>query len=323
MNKSIRNKKSSRTILWFVVGFAAIVLGIMGQLVVRRTERDSSLELAATQVELARIENILENYEFSKEEKVGLANQLRNDERAFERELRSFKRPSMKSALLGKLNLPKKNCVVSSSITLGHSLKKLLIYSSDPGQQLVIPVWRQEEEFDEVRPEPKYEVVIDVPPGELNELEFGLVEDYRSEPYFIVRFAKQEKLKVELPEFNSKSSSSSGGQPSGLLLPNVVSNNFVSFRFDRPDLVLCLLRQGIWLRQHFVQITLADKKADVTTNLAFCLYWKSSDPLYASDLGVARLPVDANDPDQVQLDPETGLYRITPPDKTQSDSEKE
>jgi hypothetical protein len=299
--------KRSGKVLRFVFGVAVITFVGWGQISIRSAKRDSDREFAKASLELAQIEMTIEK---SRE----LERQVQDEKEAFSRELRSFKRPSMRLALFEKLKLPDENCIVSTSLNSKHIHQKLLIYSSEPGQQLVMPVWQQREKFDGIQPEPKHRIVIDVPEGEINTLEFGVVEDDRSAPYFIIRFAEEEKLRIDLPKFDSSSSGRSRQQASGFLLPNVISSQIVGYDERKPEAAVKLLRQGIWLRQHTTKASLSNSKKGITTNLAFCLYWKSRDPLYATGDGLASLPLDSNDPAQVQFEADSGLYLITPPE---------
>lgn len=317
MNTTANSGKRRRTILWLIFAITAIVWIAWGQLSVRRSQQRADSELAAAQTELARIEKVIADHKLKLDENRGLKTQLQDDRQAFSRVLRSFKRPRMRKTLLEQLQLPVKNCVVSSQLTISDNPRELLIYSTDSDQQLVIPVWIETEpkqkivsrpnELDTDKLEPKHKVVIDVPSGELNILEFGVVEEPRKDPYFIVRFAEQEHLKIDLPKSDGGGKMGHGWQASSLLLPNVISRKFT---FEQSDNLLELLSQGIWLRQHEIHAFLTHSDKDVTTRVSYCLYWKSSRPLYTDGV-LPSLPLE------VQLDLDTGLYQITPPTQTE------
>ena len=280
-----------------------------GQVAAQKSRQRSSIRLAAAQSENARIEKVEEESRQKLEEVRALRVQLQNDKRGFARELGSFKRPAMRKALLEQLQLPA-NCVVSSSMDFDIGYREVLIYSSDPGQQLVIPVWYQSEKFDTNKLAPDYKVIIDVPPGELNILKLGLTQR-SDDSEFIVRFSGEEKLKIDLPRFNGRSTTSGGQNELGPLLPNVVASR--KFAMQQPDIVLDLLQQGIWLQEHDNQWTITESKTGAKTHLAFCLYWKSSQPLYAVDAVLPYLPLDPNDPAQVEFDSATGLHKLILP----------
>ena len=323
MNSSpAESDKRFGKVLWFVFSVAVIAFVGWGQISIRRAQRDSDREYAKATVELAMIDKRYADHEMSIEKSKQLKSQVRADKEAFGRELRSFKRPSMRSALFEKLKLPDENCIVTTSLTSNHIHQKLLIYSSEPGQQLIIPVWQQREEFDYIKSEPKHRIVIDVPPGEINTLEFGVVEESRSDPYFIIRFGEHEKFRTDLPDFDL-SSSDNGLQTSGILLPNVISSQIVGYDERKSEAAVNMLRQGIWLRQHNMKASLSNTNAGKTINFAFCLYWKSLDQLYATGDALAGLPLDSNDPAQVQFEANSGLYRITPPETAQSEAGEE
>ncbi len=109
-----------------------------------------------------------------------------------------------------------------------------------------------------------------------------------------------------------------------MAMPN--SGNYHNgMRFSLKFLILLTLLVAIGVSFIPVLSSLrhADAKTDAKTHLAFCLYWKSSLPLHATDRVLATLPIDANDPDQVQRDPDTGLFRVTPPARSETESGSE
>lgn len=297
--------------IWLVSTVAILIGGAFGQLHFHRINEESLLELTQEEEKLATLAKSLQEAETQKSRWSVNRTQLADSERVFLREIRSFDRPEMKAALIDRLELPDQDCVFSMIESSIRDYQSMLVYASEPGQKLSIPVWDSDVELKgQVKKKPQHHFEVDVTPGEIHRVKVGLVDAYSEKSRFVVQFNDEELLSISLKGSGVSRSTVSGNPNTTLFYPGQIGNVLDGFHHD--EIEVELFRKGLWLKQGDMRFEMLDKKAEVKRHLMFCVYWLTSGERIISDPLRSMLPKKILDEFRLEEDEATGLHRVVP-----------
>jgi hypothetical protein len=289
-------QENSKAIKYVWIGF--ILIFAAGSTVsiayLNHIKKESLVELSHEQEELAHVESIVKDNEALKAKWTDNRQKLSDSERALLREIRSFRRPKMKAALVDRLQLPKENCVFSVIESTISNSQSMLVYASEPGQKLSIPVWDSDVEFKgQVRKEPKHQFELDITPGKIHRVKVGMQGQSWKDPKFIVRFNDEELLSINLEGSELHRTSVAGSPDVSLFLPGRIAN--VLDGFQHKEIELKLFRKGLWLKQGDMYFNMRHMKMNTNRHIKFCIYWLTAGERFVSDIDAYRLPSEVQD----------------------------